>query len=371
MLQYATSEDIDSKWAVVSAIDVLLSIHPEPEAKAAVRLGTTLMRIIPNNDYQLMAEVAQLYARIAHLPGMLALVNTEIAHILEWLEDSRSERKRLGAVFVIMELMKRPTSAKIVRAHAPRALEDLWEHALTDAKHEVREAGRCAIEACLQALQDDLAGPESRHGLLRIAIQAMHAPGANPARLHGGALACCALAKLTPASEADIVQAIWQPLLDIRDRDTTTNTAILDFTVLAAVRDSQDFRSERQTTVFRWLAELYKREREHVAALQATAKLLPLVGIEATPHLDAIVFAFSSGLVQAQPGDPVRQALLAVVGACAKTFGQPIEPYIKAVLEHIFSEGLSRSLIDAASDIATNVPSLAFDIKSAYSCGRL
>lgn len=86
LLALAGSEDVDAKWAAAAAIGEILAIHPAPDARSAVRLATALIRLIPCNDPSIMSDAARLFAALAPLEGMAALVTRETSQILEWLE---------------------------------------------------------------------------------------------------------------------------------------------------------------------------------------------------------------------------------------------------------------------------------------------
>lgn len=172
----------------------------------------------------------------------------------------------MGAIYLLTELMQTPTSAVVVRDQAARAIQDIWSHALTDPKQNIRDGARVALEACLSALSQE-EGPMARNELLTTAIKAIHSPMATPAKLHAGALACCALAKVAPADEQEAIECIWDPLLDVRDRDTTANRSIMEFVALCAPRDPEAFCSKWLSSVFPWLADASKREKEQVAGL--------------------------------------------------------------------------------------------------------
>ncbi|KAL7008128.1 phosphatidylinositol kinase- protein kinase tor1 [Cystobasidiomycetes sp. EMM_F5] len=186
---------------------------------------------------------------------------------------------------------------------------------------------------------------------------------ATPAKLHAGALACCALAKVAPADEQEAIECIWDPLLDVRDRDTTANRSIMEFVALCAPRDPEAFCSKWLSSVFPWLADASKREKEQVAALHSTAKLLPLVGLRATGYLDGIVFNFTQGLVQQRRLPGLHDALLAVVAGCVRAFGSPMKEFIAAVLEPMCSGGLSEALVTTLDVVIKNIPALAYDIR--------
>ena len=89
LLNFANSEDTDSKWAVVTAIREILKMHA-PDPKSAARLALALFKVIPCADASIMSEAAKLLADLVPLEGMEVLAQTQCAQILEWLEGMYS-----------------------------------------------------------------------------------------------------------------------------------------------------------------------------------------------------------------------------------------------------------------------------------------
>lgn len=85
LLAFSASDDVDSKWAVVTAVRELINAHP-PEPKTAARLALALFRVIPCSDATVVTEAAQLFVQLIPLEGMGVLADTHCAQCLEWLE---------------------------------------------------------------------------------------------------------------------------------------------------------------------------------------------------------------------------------------------------------------------------------------------
>ena len=179
------------------------------------------------------------------------------------LTDSRSERKRLGAILLLTELMKRPDSRKIVDNHSLRALDDLWFHAMMDSKLEIREAGKLALEACIIALPAAMSYVH-REDLLGVALNPLNSSASSASILHGAVLTCCVLAET--AKEGDnFVPLAWKSVLSVKDKDGLISQACMNFVTIAAQTSKNVFCSEIIHPSMKWLCEAIKREKDQLA----------------------------------------------------------------------------------------------------------
>lgn len=303
LLAFAAADELEAKWAVILAVREILRVHPCPDARAAARLALAVSRVIPCNDAGAMNEAARLFAQLVPLEGMLSLANTQVAQALEWLEggpevspfplfflrhllrianrshvdlaaDSRSERKRLGAVFLLTELMANPNSQRIVAEHAGRAIDAIWHHALLDQKREIREAGKLALGACVEALTP-AESYACRQSLLRLAAVPLESFTSSHAAAHGAILTCTILV-VTAQEEENIVQSTCKLVTGARDRDAHTSAAYMQYLVAAAEHDREGFNSTLLPSAMLWLVSALRREKDQVSGESAERRLTQL-----------------------------------------------------------------------------------------------
>lgn len=84
-MSFASLDENDAKWAVVTAVDEILKVHT-PDRKTAARLALALFRIIPCADVPITRRAAQIYATLITLEGMAVMAESQCQTMLEWLE---------------------------------------------------------------------------------------------------------------------------------------------------------------------------------------------------------------------------------------------------------------------------------------------
>jgi hypothetical protein len=85
---FASLDEVEAKWAVVTAIDEILKVHM-PDKKTAARLELALFRIIPCMDIGVAQKAAQLYSTLTPLDGMSVMAESQCQTMLEWLEAGK------------------------------------------------------------------------------------------------------------------------------------------------------------------------------------------------------------------------------------------------------------------------------------------
>lgn len=85
LTSFASLDELDAKWAVVSAIEEILRVHT-PDKKSAARLALALFRVIPCSDVAITRKAAKLYATLILLDGMAVMAESQSQTMLEWIE---------------------------------------------------------------------------------------------------------------------------------------------------------------------------------------------------------------------------------------------------------------------------------------------
>lgn len=85
LTSFAGLDELDAKWAVVTAIEEILKVHA-PDQKSAARLALALFRVVPCADVAVTRKAAKLYATLTPLDGMSVMADSQSQTMLEWLE---------------------------------------------------------------------------------------------------------------------------------------------------------------------------------------------------------------------------------------------------------------------------------------------
>jgi len=85
LIAFASLDEMEAKWAVVTAIEEILKVHM-PDKKIAARLELALFRINPCTDIGVAQKAAHLYSTLAPLEGMSVMAESQCQTMLEWLE---------------------------------------------------------------------------------------------------------------------------------------------------------------------------------------------------------------------------------------------------------------------------------------------
>lgn len=179
------------------------------------------------------------------------------------MKDSRSDRKRLGAIIFFTEIFDHAESRAVVAHHIPRSVHSLWDSALQDQKLEIREAGKLALEVCVANLSIADA-PVHREVLLNdiLSVFSTYTSGAHA--IHGALLAACVLARTVGPGD-NTVQPLWPFVLKVKDRDMQSSRAAMEFMTIAAEKSSSAFLHQWLRPTMIWLCDAMKRERDQNA----------------------------------------------------------------------------------------------------------
>lgn len=88
LTSFASLDELDAKWAVVTAIEEILKVYT-PDRKTAARLALALFRVIPCADVAVTRTAAKLYATLTPLEGMSVMADSQCQTMLEWLEAGK------------------------------------------------------------------------------------------------------------------------------------------------------------------------------------------------------------------------------------------------------------------------------------------
>jgi hypothetical protein len=183
--------------------------------------------------------------------------------------DSRSDRKRLGAVIFLTEIFRSPEASQVVKRYTSRAVHTLWDSALQDHKIEIREAGKLALEACVTHLAE-ADKQEHRQILLEDTLSSLNSFLTAPHAVHGALLTACVLAK-TSGDDTSAIQALWPAVLRVKDRDGQATRATMEFITIAADASSSSYHLQWLSPTMNWLCEAMKRERDQIPGTCASS----------------------------------------------------------------------------------------------------
>lgn len=177
--------------------------------------------------------------------------------------DSRSDRKRLGAIIFFTEIFSHDSSRAVVARHLSRTVHSLWDSALQDHKLEIREAGKLALEVCVanMPLSDALV---HRDILFEDVLAVLDANASGAHAVHGALLTACVLAKTVEDGDTSLL-LLWPAVLRVKDKDLQSSRAAMEFMNIAAEKSPVVFLRKWLQPTMTWLCDAMKRERDQNA----------------------------------------------------------------------------------------------------------
>ncbi|KAI8371602.1 armadillo-type protein [Radiomyces spectabilis] len=335
-------------------VDRLIDLESEGNAN---RFYNYLRHMLPYNDPQVMTPAARAMGRLAVSSSTVTadIVDTQVEHALEWLQDDRS---RLAAVLVLRELaVNAPT---LIYAYVPRILDLIWL-ALRDSRHLIRENAADCLSQCLEIVQQretpmrktwySRIWDEVNRGLRSTSVDS----------IHGSLLAMRELLLHAGMFMTDMYKDVCNITLRLKDaRDGLIRRTVVSIIPTLASYDPATFAEHYLHKSMSHLLNLLRKDRDKRDAFVTIGEVAIQVKSNMGPYLDATLTCIKEVLsLRGRQRKEIETAAFMCISMLATAVGQALTKYVNDLLDLMFSGGLSEPLVTALSNIAERIKPLS------------
>ncbi|KAL4435039.1 hypothetical protein ABPG77_003864 [Micractinium sp. CCAP 211/92] len=363
------SSDPHERLAGVLAIDELAST--KVFSQSAARLGELVKLAMEafqaTTEAHTMQAAAATLGRIVKAGGALMadVVEEQVKRGIQWLAAPRQEHLRLAGVLTLRQLAE--NAPAIFNVHVRSFIEVIW-NPLRDSRQHVREAAVAALRACLVLVEKRETRyrvqwyyrlfEETQRGLTRVT---------SLETVHGSLLALGELLRHTGEFMLARYREVCDTVLRFRDsKEKLIRRAVITLVPrLAAFAPERFVKSYlKQATEYLLAVLAVPAERgAGFTALGEMAGALARAGVAPrmkTPDdsLRHIAAAIKECLGQRSRGRPPCPEALECAGTLAVALRADWQPYLAALLEPMFTTGLSDALVHAMHKAVGALPDL-------------
>lgn len=352
------SNEVAENLGALRAIDELIDVGIGETAVKVAKI-TNYMRTAfeAKRETDTLVMASKVLGHLARAGGAMTADEVEclVKIALDWLCLDRVEHRRLAAVLILKEMAE--NASTVFNVHVSEFVDAIWV-ALRDPKLEVRERAVEALRACLRVI-------EKRETRWRVqwyyrmfeATQDGLARNSPVHSIHGSLLAVGELLRNTGEfmmSRYREVAEIVLRYLEHRDRLVRLSITSLLPRIAHFLRDR--FVTNYLTICMRHILHVLKMPAEAASGFIALGEMAGALDGELINYLPTITSHLRDAIAPRR-GRPSLEAL-ACVGNIAKAMGPSMEPYVRSLLDAMFSAGLSVTLVESLEHITTSIPSL-------------
>eukprot|EP01117_Protostelium_nocturnum_P014316 TRINITY_DN5444_c0_g1_i3.p1 TRINITY_DN5444_c0_g1~~TRINITY_DN5444_c0_g1_i3.p1 ORF type:complete len:2209 (+),score=787.54 TRINITY_DN5444_c0_g1_i3:161-6787(+) len=320
-----------------------------------------------SNDQAVMTWAAKAIGSMSCIGSTITAecVAFDMRGALEWLQVAeRQETKRHAACLILRELaLKSPT---LFYGYVSSFVDLVWV-ALRDPKPAIRE---CAVEA-LEAALELISERENRFRLQWYQkIYEEVSKGFNKfsttESVHASLLVVGAMLKHTGSDFLkDRYQDIAQTVFKHRDnRDKLIKkTVVLVIPRLASFSPEEFIKNYLDLSINHLVASSKKDTDAKKVSFIAIGDISVVVKDSIRPHLDAIMSSVRIALQPKVKGIHCASEAVTCIAKLSTAVGSAMRDSINELMEPIFASGLSQSLTDSLSTIASNIPEISTEIQ--------
>ncbi|CAA2983774.1 serine threonine- kinase TOR isoform X1 [Olea europaea subsp. europaea] len=348
------AENMGALRAIDELIDVTVGENAVKVAKIANYMRTSFEA---KREPEILVLASEVLGHLVRAGGAMTADDVEclVKLALEWLQGDRIEYRRFAAVLILKEMAE--NASTVFNVHVPEFVDAIWV-ALRDPKLDVRERAVEALRACLQVI-------EKRETRWRVqwyyrmfeATQDGLGKNAPVHSIHGSLLAVGELLRNTGEfmmSRYREVAEIVLRYLEHRDRLVRLSITSLLPRIAHFLRDR--FVINYLTICMKHILHVLKIPAESASGFIALGEMAGALDGELINYLPTITSHLRDAIAPRR-GRPSLEAL-ACVGNIAKAMGPTMEPYVRSLLDVMFSVGLSFTLVGALEQISVSIPSL-------------
>ncbi|CAG7961711.1 unnamed protein product [Penicillium olsonii] len=350
--------DANERIGGLLALDRLIDFDGVDAAQKTTRFASYLRSALRSNENVVLVYAARSLGRLAKPGGALTaeLVESEIQSALEWLQSERQESRRFAAVLVIRELAK--GSPTLLYGFVPQVFELVWV-AIRDQKVLIRETAAEAVGECFEIIvaRDSQV---RQSWFARIHDEALLGlKSHNIDWIHGSLLILKELILKGTMFMKEHYRNACEIILRLKDhRDPKIRTEVVHTIPILASYSPTDFIEVYLHRFMIYLQAQLKRDKERNSAFIAIGKIANAVGPAIGQYLDGIIIYIREGLaMKARNRTGVNEApMFECISMLSLAVGQALAKYMEALLDQIFTCGLSKSLTQALVDMAHYIP---------------
>lgn len=354
----AESASVADNLGAVHAIDELIDMSLGENATKVARFASYLRRIFEEKgDPDTLAAASAALGHLAAAGGSLTadVVEFQVKQALEWLQGDRVEARRFAAVLVLKEMAE--NAPTVFNVHVPVFIDAVWS-ALRDPKPAVRERAVEALRACLCVIEKR----ETRwrvQGYYRMFEETQKglAPNASVESIHGSLLAIGELLRNT----GEFMMARYKEVVGIVLKYRDHRERLVRRSITALLPRIAHYLRDRFVTSYLkicmdHLMGVIRVPAERDSGFRALGEMASAVKGELLPYVPDMIPLLRDA-IGPRRGRPSMEAL-ACVGSLAQWVGPEMAEPVRSLLNVCFAAGLSPTLVDALSKIATHLPTL-------------
>ncbi|KAJ9175070.1 hypothetical protein P3X46_013654 [Hevea brasiliensis] len=348
------AENLGALRAIGELIDVALGENASKVSKFSIYMRNVFE---VKRDRDVLTLASRVLGHLARAGGAMTAdeVEFQIKMALDWLRNDRAEYRLFAAVSILKEMAE--NASTVFNVHVPEFVDAIWI-ALRHPTLEVRERAVEALRACLRVI-------EKRETRWRVqwyyrmfeATQDGLGKNAPVHSIHGSLLAVGELLRNTGEfmmSRYREVAEIVLRYLEHRDRLVRLSITSLLPRIAHFLRDR--FVTNYLTICMNHILAVLRLPAERGSGFIALGEMAGALDGELVNYLPTIMSHIRDAIAPRR--DRPSLEALACVGNIAKAMGTVMEPYVRNLLEVMFSAGLSSTLVEALEQITLSIPSL-------------
>ncbi|XP_038681159.1 serine/threonine-protein kinase TOR isoform X1 [Tripterygium wilfordii] len=352
------SNDVAENLGALRAIDELIDVALGENASKVSKFSNYMRTVFEvKRDPEVLGLASRVLGHLARAGGAMTAdeVEFQVKMALDWLHGDRAEYRLFAAVLILKEMAE--NASTVFNVHVPEFVDAIWV-ALRHPTLAVRERAVEALRACLRVI-------EKRETRWRVqwyyrmfeATQDGLGKNAPVHSIHGSLLAVGELLRNTGEfmmSRYREVAEIVLRYLEHRDRLVRLSITSLLPRIAHFLRDR--FVTNYLTICMNHILAVLRLPAERGSGFIALGEMAGALDGELVHYLPTIMSHLRDAIAPRR-GRPSLEAL-ACVGNIAKAMGPAMEPYVRGLLDVMFSAGLSPTLVDALEQITVSIPSL-------------
>uniref|UniRef100_A0A7S1SYY6 Serine/threonine-protein kinase TOR n=1 Tax=Tetraselmis chuii TaxID=63592 RepID=A0A7S1SYY6_9CHLO len=358
-----TSSEPSDRYGGVLAIDELIDVEILGEHASKISRFAGYLRdvFLPATDLATLELASRTMGHLVFSGGALTadVVESEVRRSLEWLQRSQNESRRYAAVLILREMAE--NAPAVFNVHVRAFIDAIWS-ALRDPKIHVRDAGVSALSACLCLVEKRETRyrvqwyyrlfEETQRGLTR---------SASMESVHGSLLALGELMNHTGEFMLARYREVVETVLKFRDsKERLIRRAVINLLPRLASFAAERFASTYLPLATAHLLAVLKIPAERGAAFTSLGGMATAVCcykgfsgfMSCLPTLQALI---RDAILSKRQRCPEA---LRCVGILALAAGPAWRQHVEALLDPMFSTGLSEVLVESLTNVANALPEL-------------
>ncbi|CAA7396540.1 unnamed protein product [Spirodela intermedia] len=357
------SNSVADNLAALRALDELIGVTLEEGASKVSKFSNCLRTVFEvKRDHEVLVLASKVLGHLARAGGTMTAdeVERQVKTALDWLRGDRIEHRRFAACLILKEMAE--NASTVFNVHVPEFVDAIWV-ALRDPKLFVRERAVEALRACLRVI-------EKRETRWRVqwyyvmfeATQDGLGKNASVPSIHGSLLSLGELLRNT----GEFMMSRYREVADIFLRYMDHRDPLVRLSITSLLPRIAHFLRDRFVTNYLKICmdhilAVLRNPAERASGFIALGEMAGALDGELVQYLPTITSHLREAIAPRR-GKPSQEAL-ACVGSFANAMKTAMEPHVRALLDAMFSSGLSPTLVEALEQITVSIPSLLSNVQ--------